>query len=204
MYVLVGGGGHARSVIEAAGDTMFGGYVAPEESPEPPGVPFLGTDEQLLSGNIDSNAAVHITVGIDHGCHLDIRRKVIDRFASFPAVTVIADHAVVSRHSHVGEGSAVMNGAIVNRATVGRHCVINTGAIVEHDCRLGDNVFVAPGAILCGEVTVGDNAFIGAGAVIRNGVSICAGASVAMGSVVIRNITKPGLYAGNPARYVPC
>ena len=204
MYVLVGGGDHARSVIEAAGDMMFGGYVAPEESAEPTGVPYLGTDGQLLSGDIDSEAAVHITVGIDHGCHLHIRRKVIDRFASFPAVTVIADHAVVSRHSHVGEGSAIMNRAVVNRATVGRHCIINTGAIVEHDCRLGDNVFVAPGAILCGEVTVGDDTFIGAGAIIRNGVSICGGVSVAMGAVVIRNITKPGLYAGNPARFVPC
>ena len=48
-------------------------------------------------------------------------------------------HAYVGSEAHVGFGT-----------------IINTGAIVSHDCTLGDYANLSPGAILAGEVTVGD------------------------------------------------
>lgn len=194
--ILIGGGGHARSVAEAMGPETFDGYTALEESGIPLGIPYIGTD----SAATDIDCSVHIAIGFNNGCRLSLRRRIIDFFKDKPAVTVVSPRAVVTSNSILGDGCAVMINAVVNRSVLGRHCVVNTGAIVEHDCRIGENVFIAPGVILCGEVTVGDDVFIGAGSVIRNGVRICAGASVGMGAAVTADITVPGLYVGYPAR----
>lgn len=194
--VLIGGGGHARSVVEEFGPELFSGYAALQEAAVPFGVPYMGSDHDVK----DSDCAVHIAIGFNDGCRLTLRRKIIDFFDGIQLVTLFSHHAVITRNSKIGQGCAIMINAVVNRSELGRHCVVNTGAIIEHDCRTGENVFIAPRAILCGGVTVGDDVFIGAGAIVRNGVCICAGASVGMGAVVTRNITVPGLYVGNPAR----
>ena len=194
--ILIGGGGHARSVAEAAGPETFDGYTALEESIIPFGVPYAGRDADVA----DSDCAVHIAIGFNSSCRMSLRRKVIGFFCDKPALSIVSPKAVVTPNSVIGDGCAVMINTVVNRSVLGRHCVVNTGAIIEHDCRLGDNVFIAPGVILCGEVTVGDDVFIGAGSVVRNGLRICTGASVGMGSVVTADITVPGLYVGHPAR----
>ena len=49
------------------------------------------------------------------------------------------------------------------------------------------------------ETRVGNNVSIGSNATILP-VSICNGAVIGAGAVVTRNITTPGIYAGNPAR----
>ena len=49
----------------------------------------------------------------------------------------------------------VIVGAIVNiDAGIGAHCVVNTGASVDHDSILSDGVQIGPGATLAGGVTV--------------------------------------------------
>lgn len=194
--ILIGGGGHARSVVEAFGSELFGGYTALQEAAVPFGVPYAGSDHDIKG----SDCAIHIAIGFNDGYRLTLRRKIIDFFDGAQFVTLFSHHAVITHSSKIGQGSAIMINAVVNRSVLGRNCVVNTGAIIEHDCRIGENVFIAPGAILCGEVTVGDDVFIGAGAIVRNGVCICSGASIGMGAVVTHDISVPGLYVGNPAR----
>ena len=49
-----------------------------------------------------------------------------------------------------------MAGAILNPfAEVGDHCIINTGASIDHDCIIQDFVHIAPHCTLCGEVEIG-------------------------------------------------
>lgn len=47
--------------------------------------------------------------------------------------------------------------------------MINTGAIIEHDCRVSNFSHVAVGSVLCGEVIVGENTLIGANATVIHG-----------------------------------
>jgi len=97
--------------------------------------------------------------------------------------------ATIARTARIGAGSVVMAGAVVNPDTeIGLHCIVNTMASVDHDCRLGDGVHVAPGARLCGGVTVGAWAFIGAGAVIVQGRRIGADAIIGAGAVVLSDV----------------
>lgn len=81
--------------------------------------------------------------------------------------------AVVSPSARIGDGTIIMAGAVVQAAAViGRHCIINTGASVDHDCVLEDFVHIAPGAHLCGWVDVGEGALVGVGVGIEPGVII--------------------------------
>lgn len=200
--IMLGAGGHALSVVESVPDlSLFEGYTAPCPS-ERMEIPYLGTDDDISAFPPD-RVCLHCGLVYRGAPEMLSRRKFIERFSGYEFATIVAPTAVVTRNSHIGEGSVLLNGCVVNRSSLGRFCVINTGAIVEHDCRLGDNVFLGPGAVLGGFVEIADDCFIGLGARVRNGVKICAGTVVGMGSVVIKDITAPGLYAGVPARRVP-
>lgn len=88
----------------------------------------------------------------------------------------------------VGLGTVVMPQAAVNPgAVVGRHCIINTGATVDHDSRVGDFAHIAPGSHLCGNVTVEEGALIGAGTIVTPGIRIGAWLTIPAGSVVTRD-----------------
>jgi acetyltransferase-like isoleucine patch superfamily enzyme len=55
---------------------------------------------------------------------------------------------------------------------------------------------------LSGGVTVGENSFIGAGATIIQNTNIIGNTLIGAGAVVIKDITRSGVYVGNPAKLV--
>jgi len=71
---------------------------------------------------------------------------------------------------------------------------------VEHDCEIGDHVFIATGATLSATVHVDTGAHIGAGATIRQSITIGAGSLVAAGAVVVSDVPANIRVAGVPAR----
>lgn len=200
--ILIGGGGHARSVVEAMQPGTFAGYAAAEESADGPGPEYLGTDTAVRREYGPDECSVHIAIGFNEGCRMSLRHKIIAGYKGYEFATAVSPKAIVSRNSEIGAGTAVMMAAVVNRSQIGTNCVINTGAIIEHDCRIGDNVFIGPGAIMLGGVTVGNDSFIGAGTTVMQGVTIGEGVSIGLGSIVRRDITEPGVYLGNPLRKI--
>ena len=93
-----------------------------------------------------------------------------------------------------------MPGAVINAgAVVGKHCIINTGAVVEHDNSLEDYVHISPNAALGGTVRIGEGTHVGIGACVRNNIRICGGYIIGAGAAVVKNITEPGTYVGVPA-----
>lgn len=200
--VIIGGGGHARSVLSMLGDTdCIVGYAdaAPSESID---VAYLGTDKDVIDRYTPDDVDIHIGVGFGHGCSLTLRRKLSKRYAGFHHASLISPSAWIADGASIADGCAIMARAVINCCRIGCDTVVNTAAIVEHGCHIGENVFIGPGAILCGEVTVGDDVFIGAGAVIRQGVKIESGTIVGMGAVVVDPQLSSGLYVGNPAKKV--
>lgn len=201
--VLAGGGGHALSLLEAAaGIYRIAGYTSPEPSAGMP-LEWLGDDAMapiLKKDNIFHIAFVYAVLPV-----MDKRRALIEAYENIGAdfATIIASTAVVTLNATIAEGCAILNGAIVNRAKLGRHVIVNTGAIVEHDCHIGSNTFIGPGAVLGGGVKAGRDCFIGLGAKIKNGVTIAPGVTVGMGAVVTRDLNEPGIYHGNPLKFHP-
>lgn len=202
--ILVGGGGHAVSLIESLPENVkIYGYTALAPSPRLP-FQWLG-DEARQPELARLPYFFHIAFIYAGSPVMAKRRAIIERFeqagASF--ATLISPRAWVSPNSRIGEGSALLSGVIVNHAVIGSNVVLNTGAIVEHDCVIGDNTFIGPGAVIGGGVTIGRDCFIGLGACVRNGIKIADDVTVGMGGIVTSDLTEPGIYHGVPLRHHP-
>lgn len=209
--VILGGGGHARVLIDSLQrlDTVqLRGILDPNRElwgTECQGVPILGADDmlaELVAGGVTS-----FTVGLGGAGDNQPRQRLFALGVAhgLAPLTVIHPSATCSGWATVGPGSQLLPGSIVNAgAVLGVNVIVNTGAIVEHDCRLGDHVHVATGARLSGTVRLGDRAHVGAGAVIRQSISVGEDAVVGAGAVVVKDVGRGGVVVGNPARPLRC
>jgi acetyltransferase-like isoleucine patch superfamily enzyme len=95
--------------------------------------------------------------------------------------------------------------ATIHRASLGSTCIGENCAIGAY-CNVGHNVYISKNTILTpyvcigGSARIGEGCFIGMGAIIRDGVVVCDRVKVGMGALVSKDITKPGVYIGSPAR----
>ena len=95
----------------------------------------------------------------------------------------------------------VMPLAVINAdARVGDGAIINTAAVVEHDCMIGAYAHVCPRVALAGNVAVGERVQIGIGSCVIQGLSIGAGSIVGAGSVVVKNTAANVVTFGSPAQ----
>ena len=198
--ILIGGGGHALSLLEMLDDYgVFIGYSDIKENPSMP-LPYLGTDDEVLEKYSADDYRVHNAVVYTDKVNLDSRKACIQKFLKYKTISFVASTAIVSPNAVIGDGVAVLHRCVINRALIGVYSIINTGTVIEHDCVLGTNVFVASGCIICGGTSIGNNVFIGTGSVIRDGITIADDVIIGMGSVVTKDLTKSGIYFGNPAK----
>jgi sugar O-acyltransferase (sialic acid O-acetyltransferase NeuD family) len=140
-----------------------------------------------------------VAIGNPHG---RVRLRLHERLVSAGLVpTTIAHHtACIEPNAVIGEGSQLMAGAFVGaEARIGRQCIINTKASVDHEDVLEDGVEIAPGATLCGSVHVDINGWICAGATVLPRIRIGADAIVGAGAVVTRHVDAGTVVVGVPA-----
>jgi acetyltransferase EpsM len=152
---------------------------------------------------LESNQRVQwiLTIG-----DLAVRQRVLTELRPYQerAAKIVHKAAVIGGNTHIARGTFVGALAVVQTfAVVYGHSIINTGAIVEHECELGESVHVAPGAILTGNVKVGRYAMIGAGARVLPGLKIGISTVVGAGAVVTKDFGDNLKVAGVPARIVP-
>ncbi len=191
--ILVGGGGHCLScidVIESAGHFAIVGYVrgSQDDSDELLGYPALGTDKDLEM-LIDTNSSALVTVGQIKTAETRVRlyEQLVMLGAKLPVV--LSPWAQISRHSTLGDGTIAMHGVIVNaNVRVGRNCIINSQALIEHGTQVGNHCHISTGARINGDVVVGNGCFIGSGAVIKHGISIGDHALIEAGQVVLADV----------------
>ena len=111
--------------------------------------------------------------------------------------------AIVSHTAIIGEGTVIMQGGIVQACTrIGKHCIINTGASVDHECIVEDFVHISPHATLCGNVHVGEGSWVAAGTVVLPGVKIGKWSVIGAGSVVSKDIPDGVLAVGNRCKVI--
>ncbi|MFH1618993.1 MAG: acetyltransferase [bacterium] len=132
------------------------------------------------------------------------RRSIHQYLEQYPNVkfaTLIDPSVVIGGTSVVGEGAIICCGArITVNAKIGKGVVINTGSSIGHNSDLSDFCTLLTNVMVSGTVRIGENSEIGSGAFIREYLTICSDVVVAPLSSVLRDITEPGIYAGNPAR----
>jgi acetyltransferase EpsM len=96
----------------------------------------------------------------------------------------------------------MQNAVIQSGVRIGRHVIINTCAIVEHDCTIEDFVHVSPNSTICGNVRVGEGTHVGAGTVIIPGINVGRWSIIGAGSVIIRDVPDSVMILGNPGRII--
>lgn len=199
--VLVGGGGHCKSVIdvaESAGYNILGILdLSNNVGNILLGYPIVGTDESILEWS--DKAMFMITVGqIKYpNLRVNLFNKIMSAGAKF--ATIISPNAYVSKHAIIGEGTVVMHNSVVNAgAIIGKCCIINTFANIEHDARIGNFSHISTGAIVNGNCKVGSETFLGSQSVLVNNVEIIDGCVIGAGSLVLNNLKEKGVYTGNP------
>jgi acetyltransferase-like isoleucine patch superfamily enzyme len=99
---------------------------------------------------------------------------------------------------------------------IGKNCKIQSHSFICSMTTIGDNTVIAHGVIFINDlfslghpangdrslwkpVTIGNNVSIGSNATILP-VEICDNVVIGAAAVVTKDIRKPGIYAGNPAR----
>lgn len=101
----------------------------------------------------------------------------------------------------VGARTRIQSHAFVcELVTIGEDCFVGHGVVFVND------LFSVGGPArgrreLWKKTIIGNNVSIGSNATILP-VSICDDVVIGAGAVVTRNIDKPGIYAGNPARFL--
>jgi sugar O-acyltransferase (sialic acid O-acetyltransferase NeuD family) len=183
--LVVGAGGHGRSVAEAA-----------ELSDQFEVVGFL--DDGLLVGTSVLNAVVLGSIA-SMSQHLEATDQVIVAIGNnalrerlmqqvtesgFKFATVVHPRAIVSQSASLGAGSAVMAGAVLGtEATLGVGTIVNCGAVVDHQAKVEDYGHLGVNASMAGGTVLGRNAWMQAGTAIGYGVCVSPG-----------SILEPGVY----------
>lgn len=201
--ILIGGGGHCKSVIEvaeSAGYEIKGILDMPDEVGKEvlPGHKVIGTDDEIPQYVEECDFI--ITVGFIKNPLLRIKLYNKVKAAGGRLATIIASTAHVSKYAELGEGTVIMHQAFVNAgAKIGDNCIINTFVNIEHDAEVGNQCHISTGTMVNGECKIGENCFIGSQSVCANCIEIASDIIVGAGSVVRKSIRVKGIYAGNPA-----
>lgn len=198
--ILIGGGGHARvliDLIKATDEHEIVGIVDPELETDSDvlGIPVLGRDDVLP--DLITRGIKNVCIGVGSIKDNTKRRELynIIKNMGFSIPSLIHPGAIVSTiETSISDGVQIMAGAIIQAGTViGENTIVNTGAVIEHDCVIGKNVHICPGAVICGGSIIGDNSFIGAGSTVIQYIEVGRNAVVGAGAMISRNLPDRAL-----------
>lgn len=187
--VLIGGGGHCKSVIDVIRSNgkfeIFGILDSKlSKTSKVLDVPVIG-DDSLINSLQKEGCSFHITVGQIHSnlSRRSIAKSLLDSKANIP--NVISGNANISSYSYLGEGITLMHNVTLQADTkIDDFTIINDHALIEHDVQIGKFCHITTGAIINGNVTIGDDVFIGSGAIIVQGTKIPSGSFIKAGQLV--------------------
>jgi sugar O-acyltransferase (sialic acid O-acetyltransferase NeuD family) len=190
---IYGAGGHTKVVLDILKSNDITVPAIFDDNPNMES--FMGIP--VFHGNI----RFPLIVGIGNN---KIRKNIVDQLnTSLYSTAVLSSHATVSESAITGCGTVVMQNAVIQSCVkIGRHCIVNTGATIDHDCETGDFVHIAPGSTLCGNVQIGEGSLIGAGTVIIPGVKIGKWSVIGAGSVVVKDIPDGVIAFGSPCKTI--
>ncbi len=206
--LLIGAGGHAKSVIDSLktqGKYEPAGIIDKTEvgNTQVLSIPIIGADEDLPRFYEKGIHHAFVTVGSIGDTR--IRQRLYQKLKKigFTLPNIIDPSAVISPTVKLGEGVFIGKSVTVNAGSfIGKMAIINTGAVIEHECTIGNFCHIASAAALCGNVSIGENTHIGTNATVIQGIKVGSNALVGAGSVVLKDIPDKVRVVGVPAQEI--
>ena len=107
---------------------------------------------------------------------------------------------------------------IGKNVSINRNCILHAGGSIE----IGNDVLIGPNVVIYSQnhnfkeqnilirkqgytvkkVSIGNNVWLASNTMVLPGVSICSNVVIGAQSLVSKSIEKPGVYAGNPLRFI--
>lgn len=200
--LIIGASGHGKVIADIALQIDKWNYIAFLDDNKAlktsMGVEIIDTSDNIYK-YIDD---YEIFVGIGNN---SIRQKLYEKLETAGAMIPVLIHpnSTIGQQVEIGNGTAVMAGAVINCCTnIGKGCIINTGSTVDHDNIVEDFAHISPGVHLAGNVKVGKESWLGIGSLVLNNITITGGCTIGAGSVVVKDISIPGTYVGTPVRMI--
>ncbi|MHA7129701.1 acetyltransferase [Algoriphagus namhaensis] len=180
---------------------------------------FLEEDEKLHGSEINTVAVLgdpeddgflkligkktEAFVAVDDAKYRKFLVELLNERRKVQPINAIHQTAYISTDATLGHGNFINARVTLGAgAELGSHCILHSGAIIDHRVKLGDFVQVGAGSVINSEVTIEEGAFIGSGVTIVSGVTIGKNARVGAGSVVISSVDAGATVFGNPAAKV--
>jgi sugar O-acyltransferase (sialic acid O-acetyltransferase NeuD family) len=181
--LIFGAGGHARVIA-----TLLGGTVDLVDRHD---------EEKTFAAGVSDRRA-YVAIGDNR-----IRERVFSRLVAAGAKLppLIAPLAYVAPNAIIGDGTIVLPGAaIMPGAAIGRNCIVEMQASIDHDSIVGDHTFIGPGVTIPGEVRIGARCMIGLKASTFPRVSIGDRVTVRAASLVTKDVIEGAKVGGTPAQ----
>lgn len=198
--LVLGFGGHARSVADVATDCGIAELLFVDDKARE-GESFAGF--RVLREWPDTLPQGWSALPASGNAALRRSSARLATERGFPLMTLVSRNAYVARGALIGRGSFVAHGAHIGPCVrIGEGCIINTHAVVEHECVVGDFTHVSVNSTVAGRCNVGTDTFLGAGSTIIDGVRVADHIVVGAGAVVAEDLLQAGTYVGVPARRI--
>lgn len=206
--VLVGGGGHCKSVLDSLLLDKSYSEICIVDKKENIGkkilgITVIGCDDDLPILITKGFGKAFITVGSIGNPSLRRDLFILAKKYGYQLPNIFDPSASLSKNAKLSEGIFIGKNAVVNAGSVLMDgVIINTGAIIEHDCEIRSFAHIAPGSVLGGGVIIGANTHIGSNSVVKQELRIGSDTVIGMGSVVTKDMESNSFAYGNPCKKV--
>ncbi|PVX46588.1 sugar O-acyltransferase (sialic acid O-acetyltransferase NeuD family) [Flavobacterium sp. 103] len=144
-----------------------------------------------------------LIIGIGYK-HLEVRKQLFERFIDcIPFGKIIHSTSWIDQTAKVGLGSVIYPMCTIDaNSIVSENTILNISCAVAHDTFIGKHCFLSPRVALAGFIIIEELCILGINSTVIDNLTIISKTQIGGGAVVIKNISKSGLYVGNPHKFI--
>lgn len=187
-----------RMLVNSLPDNIYS-YIIDEDD----NIEYLWT---YIHNKVNQDVDPEIIIGKDCNIHSSVIIGVHgNTYAKAPDGTRL--HLKEIGGVQIGDRVDIEANTIVHRSCFGNTIIEDDVKIcvmcnIGHNTKIGKRTYIAPGVLLGGGTQIGNDCFIWQGVITHSQIKICDRVMVGNGSYIHRDITKSGVYAGSPARWI--
>jgi sugar O-acyltransferase (sialic acid O-acetyltransferase NeuD family) len=196
--LIIGSGGHAKVVTETLESLLNSTLIAvADQEKSRKDELFLSKYKITLLNEWSSEKMLfHTAIGNNLN-----RKQVTDecKLEGKSPFNILHKNATISQYSVLELGIFIAaNATVASESIIQDGCIINHGAVVDHNCLIGSFSHIAPNATIGGGVKIGEGCLIGSGSTILPNIKIGNNVVIGAGCVVTKNINDFETIIGNP------